>query len=104
MGNSEIGLSWKDCQSIMADEALALGLKFSTYKFHYGKIGSRLLKGEYVSPMWGSIWVTNPEGIQIGRLIFKEGVFSHSKVYGAGRFPKDKIWASLEAEAQRSAK
>jgi len=95
-------LSWKECQDLLSTITLQLRYEFPAYGFSAGKIGTRLnLSMEPIGPIWGSIFVTTIANIQIGRLIFRDGSFSHSKVYGEKMFcPKrlirDKIWSLLE--------
>jgi len=91
-------MDWHKCEDSMQAKALSLGQEFPSYRFTVGKVGSRL--PYYGTPMWGSVFVTNPDGIQIGRLIFKEGAFDHSKIYGCRMGLKENpIWSLLETAA-----
>jgi len=63
--------------------------RFPAYRFDMGKVGARMIEAAQVSPMWGSIFVIDPQGVSIGRLLYSdEGSgpkFSHRKAYGENK-------------------
>lgn len=73
--------------------------KFPEYGFQAGKVGAR----DDESSLWGSIFVTDSNDIQIGRLLFKDKgdgpKFSHRKAYGENKgFAIDSFWEQYEKE------
>lgn len=90
-------MEYKECENSLFYKSNLLALAFPSYSFNIGKIGG-WGRTNY-QPCWGSIFITTPNGIQIGRLIFKDGFFDHSKVYGNIPNP---IWQLLENFVTRS--
>jgi len=81
---------FKQTKEILAEEIFFLKKVFPDYTFNAGKLGSRMIDGKEIGPFWGSIFVENPEGISVGRLIYKDNIFSHDKAYGENKdFPID---------------
>lgn len=71
-----------DIKSRLGLIAVCLKITFPDHDFSVGKGGARMVDGKQCSPTWGSIFVTDPDGMQIGRILFSNGEFSHFKVYG----------------------
>ena len=78
-------------------EAASLKLEFPEYDFNVGRLGS-WIKGGLIHglPFWGSIFVTNSEGDQIGRILYKDMAYSHCKPYGAKGSPQDSFWERFQ--------
>lgn len=85
-------MNWKECEQLLFDKCNRLALSYPQYRFEVGKIGG-WIETNY-QPMWGSIFVTDPDDIQIGRLIFRDGSYDHYKAYG---HKPNFIWRVLES-------
>lgn len=73
---------FKQTRSKLSEEILFIKRAFPRYTFDIGKLGARMIDGTEVGPFWGSIFVMDSEGISVGRLIYKDNIFSHDKAYG----------------------
>ncbi len=93
---------FQDTETVLTDRILTLETEHPGYSFSVGKLGAWMVEGRQCSPFWGSIFVCNPTGEQIGRLIFANGLFSHHKEYAASRrssdphYVPDPFWGRIE--------